>query len=843
MDFELTHQGVGSHIEEFLEQKLTVIDKNNLIIYWVTFTVTFTIESDGELDPIFKIFKKFNKDDSGKSPLRIICRHPESNKQGTTITKEALEQLQKLGIEVKGLKDKGNLLPDEADTDGDEDDDNVNGKENIHIPYGNLHAKFIVSSINDQPDTLLLGSFNLSKNSLRKSCESFAKTENKKAVKKAFHQAENMWERADPVTPDQCERLTKLPIVSVKGVQDISSTKKLHWNHKKPFGPLLQFLDEELKNYPSKGTDFQSMVFENIWQRKRKLEIVYLPVGCGKTYIALRWLLQRLSDAWDPKNPKKAWYIAPNQWIQLTVHKVLNSLMNKANINDAERDIIEKHLLIGRASTYSKLTDIPVAAVIDEVHNWSPNNADSYGSATYTGVVNKLRQEGVWMLGMSATPCRIEAERFDRAFFVKAWIGEKNYREKKDEQPLCRFEDAVNEKFICDLEWKTIANNKQQEIIEVLKTGTVKMGDYAGVVLGEVWGVLTDVPKDVNNLVEEIIKQITAHQSRRAVIFLPPVAERLDKFIKIFQDKLQSKTNGKSFDFRSNSGQPSTTIFQDFAGRGASVKSPYVLLTIDRFSEGVSVNDIDLLVMLRPTLSPRVVVQQVGRGVRLFPGKKKCIILDAVNFKNRWDEWNDLPVASSCFEKEALNIDIEALGNMTVAAARDGNRAEDISRVTGVAQRVVQKRLDQGGGTHVRNAFDEWPVDEESVDAPDEIDIDALGDMTVAAARDENRAEDISKVTGNAQRVVQRRLNQGGGVRVKNAFDDWPVDEESVDAPDEIDIDALGDMTVAAARDENRAEDISQVTGVAQRVVQRRLDQGGGAHVRNAFDEWPVDAY
>ena len=44
MDFELTHQGVGSHIEEFLEQKLTVIDKNNLIIYWVTFTVTFTIE-------------------------------------------------------------------------------------------------------------------------------------------------------------------------------------------------------------------------------------------------------------------------------------------------------------------------------------------------------------------------------------------------------------------------------------------------------------------------------------------------------------------------------------------------------------------------------------------------------------------------------------------------------------------------------------------------------------------------------------------------------------------------------------------------------------------------------
>ena len=237
------------------------------------------------------------------------------------------------------------------------------------------------------------------------------------------------------------------------------------------------------------------------------------------------------------------------------------------------------------------------------------------------------------------------------------------------------------------------------------------MGDYAGVVLGEAWGVLTNLPRDVNNLAEEIIKQIAAHQSRRAVIFLPPVAERLDKFIKIFQDKLQNKTNGKSFDFRSNSGQPSTTIFQDFAGGSASAESPHVLLTIDRFSEGVSVNDIDLLVMLRPTLSPRVVVQQVGRGVRLFPGKKKCIILDAVNFKNRWDEWNRLSMASYYSKNKALNIDIEALGNMTVAAARDGNRAEDICRVTGLEPEAVQKRLNQEGRTHVSNAFDEWPVD------------------------------------------------------------------------------------------------------------------------------------
>jgi hypothetical protein len=195
-------------------------------------------------------------------------------------------------------------------------------------------------------------------------------------------------------------------------------------------------------------------------------------------------------------------------------------------------------------------------------------------------------------------------------------------------------------------------------VAEVLRTATTRLGDYSDIVLGQAWDVLAGLPKDAKNLAGEIVRRIEFHESRRIVVFLPPTGDRLDIFVGLFQSAFQRKfSNGKSFDFRSNGGKAPDQVFKNFAQGDASKDSPHVLLTIDRFSEGVSVNDIDLMVMLRPTLSPRVAVQQVGRGVRLFSinghKKTKCIILDAVYFQHRWDEWNSV---------QPEKIDISAVG-------------------------------------------------------------------------------------------------------------------------------------------------------------------------------------
>lgn len=53
-------------------------------------------------------------------------------------------------------------------------------------------------------------------------------------------------------------------------------------------------------------------------------------------------------------------------------------------------------------------------------------------------------------------------------------------------------------------------------------------------------------------------------------------------------------------------------------------------------SEGVDVPRIECAIMLRPTQSLMVYTQQLGRGLRPYPGKEKCIILDHAGLVQRF---------------------------------------------------------------------------------------------------------------------------------------------------------------------------------------------------------------
>ncbi|GLV87087.1 hypothetical protein Slala03_67760 [Streptomyces lavendulae subsp. lavendulae] len=55
-----------------------------------------------------------------------------------------------------------------------------------------------------------------------------------------------------------------------------------------------------------------------------------------------------------------------------------------------------------------------------------------------------------------------------------------------------------------------------------------------------------------------------------------------------------------------------------------------VITCVDVFNEGVDVPDVNLIAFLRVTHSRRIFVQQLGRGLRLSPGKKALKVLDFV---------------------------------------------------------------------------------------------------------------------------------------------------------------------------------------------------------------------
>ena len=56
----------------------------------------------------------------------------------------------------------------------------------------------------------------------------------------------------------------------------------------------------------------------------------------------------------------------------------------------------------------------------------------------------------------------------------------------------------------------------------------------------------------------------------------------------------------------------------------------HVLVTVDLYNEGVDLPYADTLLLLRPTQSVTLFLQQIGRGLRLYPGKESCLILDFV---------------------------------------------------------------------------------------------------------------------------------------------------------------------------------------------------------------------
>lgn len=56
-----------------------------------------------------------------------------------------------------------------------------------------------------------------------------------------------------------------------------------------------------------------------------------------------------------------------------------------------------------------------------------------------------------------------------------------------------------------------------------------------------------------------------------------------------------------------------------------------ILTAVDIFNEGVDVPDVNILCFLRVTHSRRIFVQQLGRGLRISPGKDKVQVLDFVS--------------------------------------------------------------------------------------------------------------------------------------------------------------------------------------------------------------------
>ncbi|WP_295355648.1 helicase-related protein, partial [uncultured Succinivibrio sp.] len=123
------------------------------------------------------------------------------------------------------------------------------------------------------------------------------------------------------------------------------------------------------------------------------------------------------------------------------------------------------------------------------------------------------------------------------------------------------------------------------------------------------------------NALEPYLEQIADEMvkvcmNRRTVVFLPLVAIS-QQFCELLNSKgfRATEVNGESADRKE--------ILADFESGKYNVICNSMLLT-----EGWDCPAVDCIVNLRPTKSRALYVQIVGRGMRLYPGKKELLLLD-----------------------------------------------------------------------------------------------------------------------------------------------------------------------------------------------------------------------
>lgn len=144
-----------------------------------------------------------------------------------------------------------------------------------------------------------------------------------------------------------------------------------------------------------------------------------------------------------------------------------------------------------------------------------------------------------------------------------------------------------------------------------LNKAKVSRGDYQDADLGEM------VERDV----DQIVKEWHEHASDRCTVaFVPTVASAHA----LAQEFLNTGVTAEVV-----TGETKTDERQAMYAR-LHDGTTQILVNVHVLVEGWDEARVDCILMARPTRQPGVYVQAVGRGLRLYPGKESCLVLDVV---------------------------------------------------------------------------------------------------------------------------------------------------------------------------------------------------------------------
>lgn len=247
--------------------------------------------------------------------------------------------------------------------------------------------------------------------------------------------------------------------------------------------------------------------------------------------------------------------------------------------------------------------------IIDEAHR--------SGANSYDKIMAHFQPE--FWLGMTATP-----ERTDDKDVFKIFNHQIAYE--------IRLKDALDYNLLCPFHYHGISD---------LKINNEEQKDFSN------FAYLTSDER-VKHVLQKAEEFKFSGERVKGLIFCSSVDEA-----KVLSEKLKQHNLRTTYLTGASKPEARLAAVDRLAGADGPQALDYIL-TVDIFNEGVDIPEINQVIFLRPTQSPIIFTQQLGRGLRKAAGKEYVVILDFIaNYEKNYL----IPVALSgdnSYDKDSM---------------------------------------------------------------------------------------------------------------------------------------------------------------------------------------------
>ena len=341
--------------------------------------------------------------------------------------------------------------------------------------------------------------------------------------------------------------------------------------------------------------------------KKEKYAAVIQPTGTGKSYIALK-LIEEIDG--------NSIYVAPSNLILNQIKETIEEARKRGELTQEEYVKYKKIKFI----TYSKLMNEKLEEkdkysliILDEFHRCGAPQWQK-------GVKNLLENnKKTKVLGLTATPIRA-ADRKDMAkeLFLGN-VASEMYLEEAVARGIINPGKYINAMYsfigtINELESK-VEKIRNKDLKEELRKKLKKAKDLVGKTEG------------FREIIRKYIGKESGKSDGKYIVFCKNIKDMHKKMIEI-KTILEDEENLKLYAISSRKKESlNEKTLEDFRNSNEGIN---LLFTVDKLNEGIHIDGIDGVIMLRQTESPIIYMQQLGRALSVG-NKGTPLILDLVN--------------------------------------------------------------------------------------------------------------------------------------------------------------------------------------------------------------------